>query len=164
MQQCDETAIEPTIAAGDEDCRAEVSGNCWAHLAAERGLAENSLHAYRRDLENLSDFLIKRSRTLFSAEARDFREYLHAAEPERQIHACSGRAPASRLSASCCDFSPGEDGKSASILQQLERFKAPSSQSLPKILSRRRRSTSAYRIASQEPELAALFSRDVAIL
>ncbi len=46
-------------------------------LATERGLAENSIHAYRRDLENLSEFLTIRKRDFQSAEARDYREYLH---------------------------------------------------------------------------------------
>src|SRR5277367_3459019 len=48
------------------------------HLAAERGLAENSLHAYRRDLENLSDFLSDRNKNLQTADERDYREYLHS--------------------------------------------------------------------------------------
>ena len=54
------------------------SGNCWGILRLRRGLAENSLHAYRRDLENLSDFLSDRERNLQSADERDYREYLHA--------------------------------------------------------------------------------------
>jgi site-specific recombinase XerD len=40
------------------------------HLASERGLADNSLHAYRRDLEDLETFLTKRSRSLSSALGR----------------------------------------------------------------------------------------------
>ena len=126
------------------------------HLAAERGLAENSLHAYRRDLENLSDFLIKRSRTLFSAEARDFREYLHAQSRSGK----STRTVARRLAAIrvMLRFFSGEDGKSASILQQLERPKPE--QSLPKILSRAQVN---QLIASPNPN-SPLYLRDVAIL
>src|SRR5207302_6869285 len=32
------------------------------YLASERGLADNSLHAYRRDLEDIEDFLSKRQK------------------------------------------------------------------------------------------------------
>src|ERR1700736_4242213 len=46
------------------------------HLAAERGLADNSLHAYRRDLEDLERFLEARAKNLVAAEAEDFRAYL----------------------------------------------------------------------------------------
>ena len=46
------------------------------HLAAERGLADNSVHAYRRDLENIADHLEKRRKTLLTASADDFRQYL----------------------------------------------------------------------------------------
>src|SRR5436190_3863075 len=46
------------------------------HLASERGLAENSLHAYRRDLESVERFLADRNKTLGSAQADDLRAYL----------------------------------------------------------------------------------------
>src|SRR5256885_8887481 len=46
------------------------------HLASERGLAENSLHAYRRDLEDIDDFLRGIGKTLLSAGPDDFRAYL----------------------------------------------------------------------------------------
>jgi integrase/recombinase XerD len=126
------------------------------HLAAERGLAENSLHAYRRDLENLDDFLGKRKRTLFNAEARDFREYLHAQSRSGK----STRTVARRLAAIrvMLRFFSGEDGKSASILQQLERPKPE--QSLPKILSRAQVN---QLIAAPNPK-SPLYLRDVAIL
>jgi integrase/recombinase XerD len=126
------------------------------HLAAERGLAENSLHAYRRDLESLSDFLGKRSRTLFSADARDFREYLHSQSRGGK----STRTVARRLAAIrvMLRFFSGEDRNSASILQQLERPKPE--QSLPKILSRTQVN---QLIASPNPK-SPLYFRDVAIL
>jgi integrase/recombinase XerD len=126
------------------------------HLAAERGLAENSLHAYRRDLESLDDFLGKRKRTLFNAEARDFREYLHAQSRSGK----STRTVARRLAAIrvMLRFFSGEDGKSASILQQLERPKPE--QSLPKILSRAQVN---QLIAAPNPK-SPLYFRDVAIL
>src|SRR5436190_13174384 len=46
------------------------------YLASERGLAENSLLAYRRDLEDLDRFLADRQHTLPSATSDDFRSYL----------------------------------------------------------------------------------------
>jgi len=126
------------------------------HLAAERGLAENSLHAYRRDLESLADFLKERQRSLFTAGVRDFREYLHSQSRGGK----STRTVARRLAAIrvMLRFFSGEDGKSAGILQQLERPKPE--QSLPKILSRAQVN---QLIATPNPK-SPLFSRDVAIL
>src|SRR5918999_747040 len=46
------------------------------HLAAERGLADNSLHAYRRDLEDMDDHFRRSGKTLLTADADDFRAYL----------------------------------------------------------------------------------------
>src|SRR2546421_11412732 len=46
------------------------------HLASERGLAENTLLAYRRDLEDIERQLARGKITLDSASADDFRSYL----------------------------------------------------------------------------------------
>ena len=46
------------------------------HLASERGLAENSLHAYRRDLEDIERFLMGIGSTLVTASGDEFRAYL----------------------------------------------------------------------------------------
>src|SRR3954471_19862325 len=46
------------------------------HLASERGLADNSILGYRRDLENVEAFLKERGKTLTSASADDLRKYL----------------------------------------------------------------------------------------
>ncbi|MGD0768527.1 MAG: site-specific tyrosine recombinase XerD [Tepidisphaeraceae bacterium] len=126
------------------------------HLAAERGLAENSLHAYRRDLENLSDFLSDRKRNLQSADERDYREYLHAQSRGGK----STRTVARRLAAIrvMLRFFSGDDGKSAKILQQLDRPKPE--QSLPRILSRAQVN---QLIAAPNPK-SRLYFRDVAIL
>jgi integrase/recombinase XerD len=126
------------------------------HLAAERGLAENSLHAYRRDLENLCDFLGGRNQTLAGADARDYREYLHAQSRGGK----STRTVARRLAAIrvMLRYFSGESGKSAGILQQLERPKPE--QSLPKILSRAQVN---QLIAAPKPK-SKLYFRDVAIL
>ena len=47
------------------------------HLASERGLAENTLHAYRRDLELLEDHLQQRRRSFINADAEDYIAYIH---------------------------------------------------------------------------------------
>lgn len=61
-------------------------------LAAERGAAENTLGAYRRDLSALASFLEQRGRSLVQADRSDISAYLIAA-------ARSGLAPASRARA-----------------------------------------------------------------
>jgi len=126
------------------------------HLATERGLAENSLHAYRRDLENLSRFLAERNQNLQTAGERDYREYLH----NQSRSGKSTRTVARRLAAIrvMLRFFAGDDGKSAKILQQLDRPKPE--QSLPKILSRAQVN---QLIAAPDPKKK-LYFRDVAIL
>jgi integrase/recombinase XerD len=126
------------------------------HLAAERGLADNSVHAYRRDLENLSDFLSERNRTLLSADARDLREYLHAQSRSGK----STRTVARRLAAIrvLMRFLSSTDGKHTEILTQLERPKPE--QSLPRILSRAQVN---QLIAAPNPK-SKFYARDVAIL
>src|SRR5436190_1217204 len=46
------------------------------HLASERGLADNSLHAYRRDLEDMDDHFREQGGSLVTASGDDFRAYL----------------------------------------------------------------------------------------
>lgn len=125
-------------------------------LATERGLAENSLDAYRRDLEDLSDFLTTRKRDFGTAEARDYREYLH----DQSRGGKSTRTVARRLAAIrvMLRFFASDDGKSAGILQQLDRPKPE--QSLPKVLSRAQVN---QLIAAPNPK-SRLYLRDVAIL
>jgi integrase/recombinase XerD len=126
------------------------------HLAAERGLATNSLHAYRRDLESLHDFLGERDRTLLSAGVRDLREYLYAqSRGGKSTRTVTRRLAAIRvLLRFLSDEYPGAN----EILQQLERPKPQ--QSLPKVLSRAQVN---QLIAAPNPE-SALYARDVAIL
>src|SRR4051794_1678412 len=102
------------------------------YLASECGLANNSLHAYRRDLEDIEDFLATRKRTLTSADADDFRSYLQ----NQSRHDKATRTVARRLAAtrSFLRYLIGQGHDSTPILQQLERPKPESS--LPKVLSR----------------------------
>ena len=126
------------------------------HLASERGLADNSLHAYRRDLEDLEDHFGRAGKTLLSADADDFRAYLR--EQSRQGKAT--KTVARRLAAIRVFLrflsSTGHDA--GPILQQLERPKPE--RDLPKVLSRVQVN---QLINAPDPE-SPLFARDVAIL
>jgi integrase/recombinase XerD len=126
------------------------------YLASERGLADNSLHAYRRDLEDLEDFLIKRKRTLNSADATDFRSYLQGQTKKGQ----STRTVARRLAAirSFLRYQLGQGKDATPILQQLERPKPE--RALPKVLSR----AQVNQLINAPDPKSMLFTRDVAIL
>src|SRR6476646_5924281 len=102
------------------------------HLATERGLAENTLLAYRHDLEDTEAWLATRGRNFLSAAADDFRGYLQDQSRKGQ----STRTVARRLAALrvFLRFLIGEGHNRDGILQQLERPKPESS--LPKVLSR----------------------------
>jgi integrase/recombinase XerD len=126
------------------------------HLASERGLADNSLHAYRRDLEDMDDFFRERGGSLVTASADDFRAYLQDQSRRGQ----STKTVSRRLAAIRVFLrylaSLGHD--TAGILQQLERPKPE--RDLPKILSRAQVN---QLIATPDPK-SPLFARDVAIL
>lgn len=126
------------------------------HLAAERGLADNSLHAYRRDLEDLDRFLIARGRNFITASAEDFRAYLHSqSRLGRTTRTVSRRLAAIRV---FLRFLTGEGHDRTDVLEQLERPKPE--RALPKVLSKAQVN---QLIAAPEPK-SMLFSRDVAIL
>src|SRR4029453_19097113 len=65
------------------------------YLAAERGLAENSIHAYRRDMEDFDDYLAGRGRGVDTLDADDFRASLQDQSRQGQ----STRTVARRLAA-----------------------------------------------------------------
>ncbi len=126
------------------------------HLASERGLAANSLHAYRRDLEDMQDWFGERGMTLLSAGADDYRKYLQdQSRQKKSTRTVSRRLAAIRIFLRYL-ASLGRD--TAGILQQLERPKPE--MSLPKILSRAQVN---QLIAAPSPR-SALHARDVAIL
>jgi integrase/recombinase XerD len=126
------------------------------HLASERGLADNTLHAYRRDLTDISQYLTHRGKTLATGSADDFRAYLQNQRRNGQ----STRTIARRVAAIRVYFryraGLGEDV--SSILAQIERPKPE--QSLPKVMGRAQVD---QLIASPDPR-SPLFARDVAIL
>jgi integrase/recombinase XerD len=126
------------------------------HLASERGLAENSLLAYRRDLEDLAEFFSKRQITFNRAVADDFRAYLQNQTRRGQ----STRTVARRLAAirALLRFQIAQGIDTTPILQQLERPKPE--RSLPKILSK---AQVTQLLCAPDPK-SIFFSRDVAIL
>jgi integrase/recombinase XerD len=126
------------------------------HLASERGLADNSLHAYRRDLEDADDHFRESGKTLVTAGAADYRGYLQSQSRKGK----STKTVARRLAAIrvFLRFLAGEGRETTPILQQLERPKPE--QSLPKILSRAHVN---QLLCAPDPK-SILFSRDVAIL
>jgi integrase/recombinase XerD len=126
------------------------------HLASERGLADNTLHAYRRDLEDMEDWFAGVGKTLLTAEADDFRAYLQDQTRKGQ----STRTVARRLAAIrvFLRFLPTIGHDSAGILTQLERPKPE--QSLPKILSR----AQVNQLIAAPKLKTFLYARDVAIL
>ena len=126
------------------------------HLASERGLADNSLHAYRRDLEDIDRFLRDVGKTLVSAGPDEFRAYLRD-----QTHNGKATKTVSRRLATIRVFlrflaTLGQDR--THVLEQLERPKPE--RSLPKVLSR---AQVTQLIGAPDPA-SPLFSRDVAIL
>lgn len=126
------------------------------YLASERGLADNSLHAYRRDLEDIERFLNDRGSSLTRAGADDFRAYLQDQTRRGQ----ATRTVARRLAAirSFLRYLASEGRDVSAILQQLERPKPE--RALPKVLSRAQ-----VNVLIGAPDAKSLlFSRDVAIL
>src|SRR5258708_1029315 len=126
------------------------------HLATERGLADNTQHAYRRDLTDLHVFLSALGRSFTDASADEYRHYLQGQTRKGQ----STKTVARRLAAIrvFLRFLAGEKYNTAPILQQLDRPKPE--HDLPKILSRSQVNTL---IGAPDPE-SPLFTRDVAIL
>ncbi|MGH7180320.1 MAG: site-specific tyrosine recombinase XerD [Tepidisphaeraceae bacterium] len=126
------------------------------YLASERGLADNSLAAYRRDLTDLHEFLHKRNATLTTASADEFRAYLQdQSRRKRATRTIARRLAAIRIFLRH-QSAMGRDV--TNLLQQLERPKPE--RSLPKVLSREQ---VARLIGAPDPK-SALFARDVAIL
>lgn len=126
------------------------------HLASERGLADNTLAAYRRDLEDIEKHFKSAGKTYRTASADDYRGYLQNQTRIGQ----STRTVARRLAAirAFLRFLALEGHDSASVLQQLERPKPE--RSLPKILSR----AQVNQLIAAPIEKNRLAARDVAIL
>lgn len=136
------------------------------YLASERGLADNSLAAYRRDLEDISRFFSAKKTTLLRAEADDFRSYLQGqTRDEKSTRTIARRIAAIRIFLKYYvdqmrerRESPRFVAKAQATLAQLERPKP--SRELPKVLSKAQVN---QLIAAPNPK-SPLFARDVAIL
>jgi integrase/recombinase XerD len=126
------------------------------YLASERGLAENSIHAYRRDLEDMDDYFRSQKQSILTADGDAFRLYLQNQTRIGQ----STKTVARRLAAIrvFLRFLEGEGHEKSDTLAQLERPKPE--RDLPKILSRAQVN---QLIATPDPK-SLLFARDVAIL
>jgi len=126
------------------------------HLASERGLADNSIHAYRRDLEDVDDYFNHRRISMVKATADQFRGYLQDQSKKKQ----STKTVARRLAAIrlFLRFLSEDEKEAQRILQQLERPKPE--QDLPHVLSK----SQVNRLINAPKPESPLFTRDVAIL
>lgn len=126
------------------------------YLATERGLSDNTCHAYRRDLLDLHRWLATRGGSIDHATADDFRAYLRSqSQRGRSTKTVSRRLAAIRVLLKYLRVM-GRD--TSATLDQLERPKPE--RDLPKVLNR---GQVAQLIASPRPG-SRLFDRDVAIL
>jgi integrase/recombinase XerD len=126
------------------------------YLTTERGLADNSIQAYRRDLEDTNRWLETRGKTLATAQADDFRAYL-----QDQTRRGQSTPTVTRRLAAIRVFlrylvTMGVD--TTAILAQLERPKPQ--RSLPKIMGR----AQVMQLINAPDPGYRFFSRDVAIL
>lgn len=102
------------------------------HSRDSRGLAENSLWAYRRDLESVAAYLATGDKCLLDLEAEDVRGYRDAQAAE----GCSGKTALRRFSTLRLFFQfLHERGKhAAKLIRQIKR--PPPVATLPNVLTR----------------------------
>jgi integrase/recombinase XerD len=126
------------------------------YLASERGLADNSVHAYRRDMEDFCDFLQPRRKSPISAKVDDFHQYLQSlSRRKRSTRTVARRVATLRV---FLNFLQTQGRDTSEIQSRIERPKPE--RDLPLVLSRDQVSRL---IAAPNPK-DRLFSRDVAIL
>jgi integrase/recombinase XerD len=133
--------------------------NLLMHLAAERGLADNSLNAYRRDLEDISRWLKKSGLDLLTAQAGHYRRYLQSQTTAgRATTTVARRVATIRVFLRFLAQEPKYAEHATAILQQIERPKP--AQPLPTVLSK----AQVVRLISAPDPESPLFWRDVSIL
>jgi integrase/recombinase XerD len=140
-----------------------VLRNFLVYIATERGLAENSQHAYRRDLTDIENYLNARNGTLAKPSADDLRAYLQDQTRSGQsTRTVARRLAALRVFLRHLDAKNKEekrdDGSVQAVLDQLDRPKPE--QSIPKVMSR----TQVNELIAQPDPEHPHFARDVAIL
>lgn len=126
------------------------------YMASERGLSNNSLNAYRRDLEDAEDFFKDQGKCLSGGDALDWRMYLQSLRRENK----ATRTVARRLSCirTFLEFLESHGTATQAIRDQLESPKAE--QPLPQILGREQ----VNRLINAPDPDSPLFWRDVAVL
>lgn len=126
------------------------------YLAAERGLAQNTIDAYRRDLEDALRFFAREGISIDSAGADEWREFVHNATRRRlATKTVSRRVAAVR---SLVRFQAVEGRDVQGILEHIDRPKPE--KSLPKVLSREQ----VNRLIEAPNPDSPFYTRDVAIL
>jgi integrase/recombinase XerD len=131
----------------------------FVHLASERGLADNSLAAYRRDLEDAGKWLAGRKKDLLSAGPDDWRKYLQSQTlAGKATRTVTRRLAAIRVFLRFIGQQPKHARNAGAVLQQLDRPKPE--QSLPKVLSK----AQVVRLISAPDPKSPFYLRDVAIL
>jgi integrase/recombinase XerD len=129
------------------------------HLASERGLAVNSLHAYRRDLEDMSRWMAGIGKNLLTASPAEYGKYLQSQTTAgKATRTVTRRLAAIRVFLRFLSGDAKYAPHATAVLQQLDRPKPE--QSLPKVLSK----DQVVRLISAPDPKSKLFWRDVAIL
>lgn len=140
------------------DTRAKdpLVGSFLLYIASERGLSNNSINAYRRDLELAEDYLGAQGKKLSNADGIDWRMYLQ----EMRKSGKATRTVARRLACirTFLDYLESQGIATQNIRDQLEAPKPE--RSLPQVLGRQQVNRL---IAAPDPE-SPFYFRDVAIL
>jgi integrase/recombinase XerD len=128
-------------------------------LASERGLADNSIHAYRRDLEDMDDFFKTQGKDLALGEPDDYRAYLrNLTRQGKSTQTVTRRLACIRVFMKFLAENEVDAPGRNRVLQQLERPKPE--QPLPMVLTR----DQVNRLINAPDPASRLFDRDVAIL
>lgn len=128
-----------------------------ASLAQERGLAANSIHAYRTDLTAVENFLAASNKTILDADGHDLRSFLQAETLRGRATRTVARRHSAIRSYLRHLIAEGQTSRSR-VVDQFDRPKPEAA--LPRDLNQRQVSDL---IACPNPR-SMLYARDVAIL